>query len=64
MGLIDSINPTVDARDKISVIEKIANNILYLEDSFNYSTALWEILGIIEPETYSKDEIPVLQYME
>ncbi len=31
-------------------IFRIANNILYFDDSSDYGTALWEILVILKPE--------------
>ena len=45
-----------DAIDDIESITRIANNVLYFNDSSDYETALWEILEIlgVKAEDYSE----------
>lgn len=48
-------------RDKLTDVERIANNALYFDYSPDYGSALWEILGICRPEM---EEAPELEFME
>lgn len=50
----------------IEQIKVIANNALYFQDSSDYETALWQILGITSPELFDDDGFldTELEYIE
>jgi len=48
----------------IAEVKQIANNVLYFNDSSDYSSALWEILELVSPETFKDDPEPELSYIE
>jgi hypothetical protein len=51
-------------REKLEKINKIANNVLYLGDSSDYGSALWEILAVLNPAKFPQNgDIPDLEWI-
>jgi hypothetical protein len=50
--------------DKLLKVKKIANNCLYLDDSSDYASALWDILSVVAPELFVDGEEPELKFID
>lgn len=51
-------------REKLQTVYKVANNVLYFDDSSDYRSVLWEILEIVDPEIFINDADPKLKLIE
>jgi len=54
----------VEAQNKNKKVRNIANNVLYLDDSSDYQSALWEILAVVAPELFKDTSLPELHFIE
>lgn len=51
-------------KKKLERIKRLANNVLYFDDSNDYQAALWTILEYITPHCFDGMDIPELKYIE
>lgn len=59
---IDSLqNQNFEKQKIINKVKRLANNVLYFDDSSDYCCALWDILRTVNPDL---GEYPILNYIE